>query len=233
MEIEREREDAPGREKAFHKLAPIVIATTTRILNELRFRELSLSELQTAVELAASSVGADEELKKIFAGHLPGLCCALAENGSESLMKAAYTESTQLYEIWTEGRHSLVEDITSYEARKKEYLFWIDRDSRIRESPVDPRCRLGKMAIKLLTYLAGNLGGRVSPAEVLKTVWHENLNGNELTQDRKNKIEFQLSVLQKFCGGRLRRYLYPRKFEEGVGLRKSFAGKYFIYRRAR
>ena len=54
-----------------------------------------------------------------------------------------------------------------------------------------------------------------------------------MTEDRKSKIEFHLTALQKFSGGEFRKHLYPRKFEMGIGLKKSFADKYFLFRRIR
>lgn len=193
---------------------------------------LSLLNLQEIVEKVAVEYGAKGEFLAALLRHLPQFLIDILEaklkTGDACISKPAKSE----YHIWTEGRDEIVVDISQYEQKKEQYLFWIDRNERKHNSPKFPKRSFGSKATDLLICLAGELGKRIPLERVLREVWNEELNKDfEIEKNHKCNIEQQITKLHKFCGGEFRKYLFPKKFTEGLGLKHSFKNKYFIFSR--
>ena len=191
---------------------------------------LSASQLRDIVEKTATECGAKGELLAALTNYLPSLyvdvlAAKLDATEADILLLSAQPQ----YRIWTGGKKRIVSDISQYEKRKQEYLFWIDKDDKTHESPRNPGNKIGHEAIDLLIYLVERLGRRVPPAEILEQIFEDKPVDDKLDQYHKNKIEVQLTALQKFSGGEFRKYLFADKFKRGLGLKSSFADKYFIF----
>jgi hypothetical protein len=206
-------------------VTPIALATAAEALRSLQSQDPSLAQLQSIVAKAAASFGAGPGLTACLMKHLPSFCKSLLACNADCDGLVSGNNGQQ-YEIWTGGEHRVVASLEGY--RKEQYLLWIDRDRRKQGSAKSTR-RIGDIAINLLICLAASLGKRVAPERILEVVWGESVNGDELTEDRKSKIEMQLTALHEFSGRRFRSYLYPERFTKGLGLKASFSDKYFVF----
>lgn len=103
-------------------------------------------------------------------------------------------------------------------------------DEKLHKSIISPDETIGPEAINLLLCLVKRLGGRVSLDEVVKEVWNEELSKEpQRRKSQVDRLEQQLSVLQRFCGGEFRKYLFGEKLKKGLGLDRSFSKKYFVF----
>jgi len=136
------------------------------------------------------------------------------------------------YQIWTGGECKVVEDISVYEKRKHAFSFWIDCDEKKYPSLKNPSITLSPLALRLLVYFVERLGKRVSMEQLLRGVWDEELGeGIVYKKSQQSKIEQQLTKLENFCGKEFRKYLFGKKFKDGIGLKMSLKDKYFIFKR--
>jgi len=215
-------------------VTPIVLATVAETLRGLRENGLSLSQAGSFVGKTASEFGAAPALAAQLVRYLPELCFAVRTVDPAASAAHVSVASQPQHEIWTEGRHDIVHDIRQYEARKGAYLFWIDLDEKPLVSTRNPRVTLGREAADLLVCLVKGLGNRLAFEQVLKEVWGEEPDTEaESRRGQENKVEQQITKLDKFCGGGFRQFLFGEKFAKGLGLREAFSDKYFIFCRLR
>ena len=212
------------------RVSRIIRLTVTEVLFETKGKRVSLFELEKLVGKIAAGMGASGELLAALVRNLSKLCVeARAANLQNT--NALVSRVIPQYMIWTNGEREIVKDIGVYEKRKKEYLVWIDCDERVHRSVRKKGVKLGEEAIKLLIYLIERLGRRTQVTQVLRDVFYDTIMNPRETE--KNKIEQQLTALQKFCGGGFRKYIFGEWFKKGLGLHEAFSDKYFIFSRLR
>lgn len=207
----------------------IALKTVAEMLPVSRQERLTRAELERRAAQVAANNGATGELLLELSRLVPEFCMALRK--ADMRPDAAFVSLLQKpqYRIWTGGGHGIVKSISEYEKKKENYLFWIDRNEKTHKSVKCPGARIGERATDLLVYLVERLGQRVPPEQVLRDVWGIDQKGEGFEQ----KIEQQLTLLQKFSGRQFRSHLFPGKFNKGLGLRHSFRDKYFIFTQLR
>ncbi|MBN2331047.1 MAG: hypothetical protein JXC85_04465 [Candidatus Aenigmarchaeota archaeon] len=217
--------------EAVDLVTPIVVATMGFLMREAYEKDLSLEELEALTGKTAAHFGANPGLTAQLVKHAPGLCEAVtsAKPGAKKAVVSGI-ESPQ-YKIWSRGKCVIVDDISGYERKKRDYLFWIDMDEKKHMSVRIPGVELKRMAARLLFYLVQRLGKRVPVTDVLREVFEDEI--PEPGGTEKNRIDQQLSALEKFCGGGFREHVFEEWFEKGLGLKRSFLEGYFIYRSLR
>lgn len=224
-----------ARHEVVDLVTPVVLATVAEALRRLREKRLSLSQAEVLVAETASEFGAAAALTAEMVRHLPGLCLAVRDVDVATSTADVSVASRPQYRIWVDGHQHIVSDISKYEARKPDFLFWIDLEERIHLSMGKPPSKaLKKMALRLLLFLIERQGRRVPTREVLREVFDEDLGADEpVDKHMVNKIQQQLTALHLFSGEQFRDYLFSADFERGVGLKESFKDKYFVFSRLR
>ncbi len=214
---------------ALDLVTPIILATVAETFHGISGKNISAEKAEEIVGRAAMRFGAGVELTASLMRHLP-LLCIEAMVTSESADKAVVTHTpTVQYKIWAGGKTWVARDVAEYEAKKDEYLFWLDLDEKSHVSPISADRRIGPRAVALLIYLVDHLGAPMPALDVLRDVFDDDC--QTITEDRKDKVEQQLSKLQKYCGGHFREYLYGLWTEKGLGLKETFANKYLFFSR--
>jgi len=208
-------------------LRETVSKTTSRIEKQV----ISYLEAEDFVAKTAAECGAKGELLAVLVRDLSQLYIDVVAAKLDVSQTEILPPPEPQYMVWTGGKKRIVSDIGEYQKKKEKYDIWIDRDEKIHESVRNPGKRIGREAIDLLIYLVERLGRRVPTVQALKEVFNDQPLGDELEQSEKNKIELQLTALQHFSGGEFRKYLFGDKFNKGLGLKKSFSEKYFVFSR--
>lgn len=217
----------------------ILIGTVVKTMCDTQGKMLSLMDFKLIVGETAAGTGASGEFLATLLRHLPNLFVEAQVANLEVAEAHVSVPQKPLYEIWTEGEHNVIEvdTIVDYlqtkKKKKKNYLLWLDRDEKKHKSIRSPGQTLGSEAVDLIIYLVERLGRRVPCVDVLRDVFKDEPMSNMLDEHERNKIEQQLTALNKFCGRKLRRHLFSDKFGRGLGLRRSFSDKYFIFARLR
>ena len=210
----------------------IFLAVAGGSVNEATRGTFSLSQLEDIVKKFAVHWGAGDHLFALLLSKLPPMLKELqllpvADKGSKTFSPA----KTQ-YRIWTKGECNIVEDISRYEADKKRFDFWIDRDEKQHQSFKNPLASIGPKAVNLLIYLVERLGTRVSKEQLLTDVWGEDAAQDiDCKKSQKNKIQQQFTKLEQFSGGRFLPHMFGQKLKKGIGLQRSFEDSYFIFER--
>jgi len=207
----------PGKRKE-----QIVVGTLYELLFMTRGREYSQQKMESIVLKVARAYGASPEMLRQMAEHSPPLLIGMRSTNEEVSESTVSSVTPPTFEVWVDGNHHIVEDISSYEKRKEEYLLWIDLDQ---PGKIRPR------AIKLLKYLVEHIGQRIPFEVILKDVFDDPLTGKPFEESNRNKVEVQLTVINKFSRGQFRKHLFRNKFTCGLGLSKTFSAKYFLFRR--
>jgi hypothetical protein len=187
--------------------------------------------VQETVRTAAIHNGARGRLLEALVKNLPPILMAVRSTKTAHFEGTVSSAPTPQYEIWTYGEYRNVRDISSYETKKNEYHIWIDLDEKKHISVRSPDVRIKPRAIQLLMYLIERIGQRVSFEVVLKDVFDDSATGKEFETTNKNRIEQQLTAIDKFSGREFRKHLFPDKFRSGLGLKRTFSDKYFVFRR--
>lgn len=222
------------RHEVVDLVTPIVLATVAETLRGLREKRLSLSEAGVFVGKTASEFGAAPALTAEMVRYLPGLCRAVRTVDASASTAHVSVASRPQYQIWTEGKQATVSDVSQYEARKASYLLWVDMDEKPHVSIRNPGEKIGPEAVDLLLCMVKRLGKRVTFEQVLDDVWREEPRTEaDLKRSQENKVEQQLTALDRFCKGGFREFLFGEKFAKGLGLKESFSDKYFIFSRLR
>jgi len=220
-----------AKENALDLVTPIVLATTAEVIREVNAGNTSLSELENFIGRTAARFGARVELTASLVRSLPSLCKEVLSTKpgmDEAIVSAA---SVIQYLIWTKGDSKVVKSIREYEKHKADYLFWIDLNEKSHMSEAAPNRRIAPEAVALLKYLVENIGTPIPVTDVLRDVFHYDTTG--ITDIEKNRIEQQITKLHLFCGGQFREHLFGERFTKGLGLKTSFADKYFLFSRLR
>jgi hypothetical protein len=213
-------------------LAPgIVFTTFAEVLLKNHDKSDTNEAVKETVRAAAIHNGARGKLLEALVKNLPPILMAVRSTKTARFEGAVSSAPTPRYEIWTYSEYRNVSDISSYETKKHEYHIWIDLDEKKHISVRSPDVRIKPRAIQLLKYLIERIGQRVSFEVVLKDVFDDSATGKEFEATNQNKIEQQLTAINKFSGREFRKHLFPDKFGPGLGLKRTFSDKYFVFRR--
>ncbi len=214
---------------ALDLVTPIVLATVAEAFYKINGKSVSASKAEEFVGRAALRFGAGAELTASLMRYIPSLCIE-AMVASEGADKAVINHTvTAQYKIWAGGKTWVAQDITEYELKKDEYLFWLDLNEKSHISPISPGRQIPPRAVALLVYLVEHLGVPVPANDVLRDVFEDDR--QKITEDRKDKVEQQLSKLEKFCGDHFREHLFGLWTEKGLGLKETFTDKYLFFSR--
>lgn len=206
------------------------LLTLAGALTVSRDPAVSTRKLQTIVGTTAARYGMTGDRLACLIRHLPELCEDLRK-AKPDVPEALVSLPAELqYEVWARGKYWIAGSMDPYERTKDRYMIWLDLEQGIAESFGEPREPLGHTATELLIFLAEHLGRFNRLEEILEGVWGIECALTAVDSTR-NQIEQQLTKIEKFSSGRFRQYLFRQKGEAGVGLKKSFADQYFIFRR--
>ncbi len=222
------REVSFANDNAVDLVTPVILATVAETARKANGKSLSVAKIEEVVGGAAKSFGASVELVACLVRHLPILCqeAFIAKDDAEeaTVSKAP----TPRFRIWTGGESKIVASIDEYEKRKEDFLFWIDLDEKAYVSPVGKKPKLGTEATKIFLRLVESLGTHVPVTEFLGERYDTS---SDAGNTDKNKIEQQLTKLHQFSNGQFRGFLFRNWFRNGLGLKESFADKYFLFSR--
>lgn len=210
-------------------VTPITLATLSATLHNINRERLSSAELKKLIRQSAAHYGAKPGLTAALVRHISALCMEILTVKADVDKAVVFAASKPQYEIWTNGKSRIVDSISKYEKHKDDYLFWIDLNETSYVSKKFGNRRLTPRAVKLLKYLIERLGTPVPVEDVMRDVFDDIMSDNP--EGDKNKIDQQLSKLNKFCGGQFHKYRFAKWFDKGLGLKTSFAGKYFLFER--
>jgi hypothetical protein len=209
----------------------ILRETVSKTTSRIEEQAFSYLEVEDFVAKTAAKCGAKGELLAVLARDLSQLYVDVLAAKLDVSQTEILPPLELQYIVWTDGKKRIASDISEYQEKKEKYDIWIDRDEKTHESVRNPGKRIGREAIDLLIHLVERLGRRVPAVQALKEVFNDWPLGDELEQSEKNKIELQLTALQHFSGGEFRKHLFGDKFNKGLGLKKSFSKKYFVFSR--
>jgi len=210
-------------------VTPIILATLAATLHNIRKERPSSAQIEKLVHQSAARYRAKPGLIAVLSRHVPALCMEILTTKPEVDQMVVSVPPEPSYQIWTNGESWGVDSISPYEKYKNDYLFWIDLNEKSHLSEKFANRQLTLRAVELLKYLVERLGTPVPVQDVMRDVF-----GTTMSDDPggdKNKIEQQLSKLNTFCGGQFRKYCFAKWFDRGLGLKRSFADKYFIFER--
>lgn len=207
-------------------VTPVVLATVSEALRQLHGKKHSALEAEDLVSKAAAGFGANKELTACLARHLPALCMDAIKIKPGQKAAAVSKAAKVQYQIWTGGESLIVDDLGPYEKRKDSFLFWLDLNEKTHISPTDETCSISKRAVDILRRLVDRLGASIPACQIEDMSLPSN---SPIDNLGKNQIEQQLTKLNRFCGGRFREYLFGNWVAEGLGLRQSFADRYFFF----
>ncbi len=214
---------------ALDLVTPIVLATVAEAFQKINGKSIPASKAEQLVGHAARKFGAKPELTASLMRHLPALYldAIAASDGTDAAVISQ--EPVIQYKIWADGKAWVAQDITEYEAKKDEYLFWLALNEKSHTSPISDDRRIGPKAVELLVYLVEHLGMPVPALDVLRDVFGDD--DQPIGERQKDRVEQQLSKLEKFCGDHFREHLFGLWAEKGLGLKSAFADKYFFFSR--
>ena len=205
----------------------IVLATVAETVRAIQNEKLSQSDIEATIRKAAVGWGARGDLFAVLMRRLPQLFIEVQSANLDATESDILLPVKPQYETWTQGWHKFVKDISTYEEKKDQYLFWADITNGEYKSFGKQKRPLSAPARRLLLCLAENMGMSVLRSEVFKRVI-------EISPDRqegwKSRLAHYLTELQKFSGAEFRNYLPPPdRFTDTFTLRKSFKNKYFVF----
>ena len=212
----------------------ITYATVDRAIcaYEAQGKPLSLIEIQNVVRQAATSSEPFGNLQAVLLRNISKLLWEVQQVNNEGEEVQISSPTKPQYEVWVVGVHKVVDDISEYEKKKDEFNCWVALDEKKHISHRARDKSIGPTAIKILIDLLEHIGKCKPFEQVLWDVWEEELGVDSQTfQSQKNRLEVQLTKLEQFCGGGFRDCLFADKFNKGLGIRKGFSDKYFIFRR--
>lgn len=211
-------------------VTPIVLGTITETLWALKNHQPTADELRLLVASSAAHLGASHQLTACLTQHIPTLIMDILKNRREGGDAIVGKGPPPQYFIWTMGQERIVESITPYEHKRKQYLLWLDLNRISRVSPSSPQARIGQQAIRVLLCLVTNLGVVRPAKELYREAWDSM--PDEVGSSHIDAIEQQITNLNRFTGGQFRTHLL-RGENKGYGLRDSFANQYFLFKRIR
>ena len=205
-------------EQSLDLVTPIVIGTLSTVFYGLKENPESLSKQESMVAEIAARYGAKPSLTACLIKHLPALCHDLqaVPKTQDALVKKKLEPQ---YQIWTNGESQIVNDITSFEKTKKDYLLWVDLASHQCHSKGRSEEKINPQTIKLLVYLVEHLGVQIPSSQVFQEVFDSDREFCEETD--LNTIEQQITKLNKLCHKQFRSYLFPDR-NQGFGLSEKF-----------
>ena len=209
-------------------VTPIVLATVAETISTINAKKLSGSKLEKFIGDTAARFGAQPGLAATLLKHLPALCKEALGGKTDGTVS---TSPDNQFKIWTNGESKIVQSIDEHEKQKDKYLFWIDLDEKKHVSKLDASRKLSPRSIQLLKCLVEQLGSPIPVGEILIDAFEDSSDIPVATDE--SRIEQQLSKLHKFCGDQFRQYLFAKWFRNGLGLKDSFADKYFLFSRCR
>ena len=215
-------------------VTPITLATLSAALHNIRRERPSSAELKRLIRQSAAHYGAKPGLTAVLVRHISALCTEILTDKVDADQGIVFAVSKPQYQIWTNGESPIVASISEYEKHKDDYLFWIDLNETSCVSKKFANRRLTPRAVELLKYLVERLGTPIPVEDVMRDVFDDVMSDDpesDNSEGDKNKIDQQLSKLNKFCGGQFRKYVFAKWFTKGLGLKNSFADKYFLFER--
>ncbi|MFC1636711.1 hypothetical protein ACFL5Z_17930 [Planctomycetota bacterium] len=206
----------------------IVLATVAETVCTIQNNKLSKSDIEAIIGKAAVNWGASGDLLAAVIRYLPQLYIATRSANLEPSETCISLPVKLQYEIWTEGQHRIVKNIGKYKKNKNKYLFWADITNRQYESLGQKRCPLSTPALRLLLYLAENMGISIPRTMVFEHVIETTSDG---VVGWKTRLAHYFTELRKFAGEDFKEiYLPPPdRFTDTVTLNKSFKNKYFVF----
>ncbi len=210
-------------------VTPITLATLSATLQNIKRERHSRAELEKLVRQSAARYGAMPGLIAALVRHMPALCMEILTVKTDVDQAVVFAAPEPPYKIWTNGESMIVDSISHYEKHKNDYLFWIDLNEKSHVSEEFANRRLTPRAVELLKYLIERLGTPVPVENVMRDVFDDIMSDNPKSD--KNKIDQQLSKLNTFCGEQFHKYCFAKWFDKGLGLKTSFADKYFLFER--
>lgn len=206
----------------YRRIEQIVLPTLSELLLTTRGQGYSRRRLESIVARIAATYGASPDQVTAMVEYLPSFLIDLRSANQEVSENTMSSATPPKFEVWVDGNHRIVEDISSYEKIKHKYLIWIDLDQ---PGKIQPK------AIKLLKYLVEHIGQRVPFEVVLKDVFDDPVTGKNFDESNRNKVEVQITAIHKFSRGQFRKHIFRNKFTCGLGLSTTFSDKYLIFRR--
>ncbi len=221
-----------ANENTLDLVTPVVLATVAETLRGVSMQNVCRSELEKLISRSAACFGAAPGLTASLIRHLPTLCMEIL-SANKNTSKAHVTKLSEAqYEIWTNGEKMIVDNIDEYEKNKDDYLFWIDLNEKSHISKIDTTRKITHQTVSLLKYLVMRIDTRIPAKDVLNDLFGGNVTGT-LNDYQKNLIEQHISKLHTFCGKQFRGHLFAERFKQGLGLKASFADKYFLFSKSR
>jgi hypothetical protein len=217
-----------AQSSAVDLVTPIILATVAETISTINTKKLSGSKLEKFIGDTAARFGAQPGLAATLLKHLPILCQEALGGKSDGTVS---TPPNNQFKIWTNGESKVVPSIDEYEKRKDNYLFWIDLNEKTHISKFNASRKLSPRSIQLLKCLVEKLGTPIPVGKILTDAF-EDPSSMPIETD-EGKIDQQLSKLNQFCGEQFRQYLFAKWFRNGLGLKDSFADKYFLFSRCR
>jgi hypothetical protein len=211
-------------------VTPIVIGTITETLWGLKNYQPSNEELRQLVTSSAARLGASHQLNACLTRYVPDLIVSVLKHQHECGDAIIGKATPPQYAIYTMGEERIVETITAYERKRRRYLLWLDLNDTSHALANSPKTKLGQQAVRVLLCLVRNIGVVRPAKDLYRDVWDSTT--DEIEASHIDAIEQQLTRLNRFTGGRFRRYL-QRGDDNGYGLRDSFANQYFLFKRLR
>ena len=227
MGINSHRTDGPHR-KGPDTRWTIVRETVSKTSFQIQGQVLSQFDLENIIDNTAVECGARGDLLAAMMRHLPQIYLAVQSANLDAKESDISSPVRPQYEIWAQGQHKIAEDISAYEKRKDRYLFWANVTNEEYKSLGEKRGPLSAPALRLLLFLAENIGISVPRSEAFKHVIGITSDGQE---GWKGRLAHYLTELQNFSGGNFRK-LYlppPDRFTDTLTLRRSFREKYFVF----
>ena len=217
------------RESSVDLVSPVVLPTVAVVIQEIQKKSFSQSELETLIGTTAAHFGAKAGLIASLVRSLPALCReVMAYNPDDQAALVSHTTATR-YRIWTNGESMVVKSLNNYAELKNSCPFWLDLDAQRNPAPKTNKQILSPLSIKLLLYLVENLGQRKSVGQILADVYNDPV--HKINDSYKDKIEQQITKLNKHSEGEFRKHLFAHWRSEGLGLQNTFRDKYFLFKR--
>jgi len=221
-----------ANENALDLVTPVVLATVAETLRGVSKQNVCRSELEKLISRSAACFGAAPGLTASLIRHLPSLCMEILSVNKNTNEAHVTKLSKAQYEVWTNGEKKIVDNIDEYEKYKDDYLFWIDLNEKSHVSKIDVTRKITHQTVNLLKYLVMRIDIRIPAEVILSDVFGMKVQ-NGIDDSQKNLIEQHISKLHTFCKKQFRGHLFAERFKQGLGLKASFADKYFLFRRLR
>jgi hypothetical protein len=206
----------------------IVLATVAETVRAIPDQKLSQSDIEESIKKAAVDCGATGDLLAAVIHYLPQFYMAVRSANLGASESNILPPMKPQYEIWTQGQHKIVKDMSIYQEKKNQYLFWADITAGEYNSLGQQRPPLSAPALRLLLYLAENIGMSVPRSMVFERVIGEAPDG---LQGWQSRLAHYLTELQNFAEEDFRK-LYlppPDRLTDSLTLKKTFRNQYFVF----